>query len=173
MRADVAAARTVSAADGDLVLLRAADGRPVAVRRAVGSGGVTVVGFDPTPAAAPLVQSAVFPALVGWLLDPAAPREVEVGDRVPGLETAAREPGLVRAGAAWTAVNVPRAESDPGLLDAGSVAAVASAAAPAASPAALAEVERRQQLWWLLLVAAALVGLVELAVALRRRPLEG
>jgi hypothetical protein len=168
--AQVEAARSVAHEPDDRILLRAADGRVLAVRRAYGNGAVTVVGFDPEPRSAPLVHSAVFPSLVAWLLDPDAPHEVEVGDRVGGAP--AVEPGIVASAAGPIAVNVPLVESEPAMsASSASLAREAMDAGPRAG--ALEAAEARQQLWRFLLVAAALVALVELSVALRARRAHG
>jgi hypothetical protein len=168
--AQVEAARTVAPAPDDRILLRAADGRVLAVRRAYGSGAVTVVGFDPEPRSAPVVHSAVFPSLVAWLLDPDAPHEAEVGDRVGGAPTV--EPGIVASPVGPVAVNVPLVESEP-AMSAGGASLVREAADAGPRAGALEAAEARQQLWRFLLVAAALVALVELSVALRARRAHG
>lgn len=165
--AAVESARAVEAASADAVLLTTGDGRPVAVRRQLGSGAVTVVGFDPEPARARFVLDAVaFPGLVEVLLGsrPAIERSAG-GDVAPGVYEGAS-----------VVVNVAAQESEPRMLSEAEIASSVSrdASREAAAPeAVLREMERRQGGWRFALAAALGLLLVELFVASRRKFGEG
>ena len=140
----VSAARRVSAEPSDDVLLRSVDGASVAVRRRMGAGTVTVVGFDPRPDTARVVLDGAFPSLVEWL----------AGIATPHVE------------------RIPEEESEPAALAAGEVDAEVARPATsdgAAPEAVLVETEKRQQGWRFALAAALGLALVELVAASRRR----
>jgi hypothetical protein len=197
-RTGASGVRSIGESAVDRVVLRSATGQPVAVRRAIASGNVTVVGFEVSASHLPLVRDPEYVSFVEWL-GGRATTEIDVGDRLANLDPDTRviddagqqlarasdgaivpvRPGVLRlerrGRTDLIAVNVPRAESEPAVLDDDELSALRRDATTTGAPrGALVEIEARQTAWRYLIAAAALIALVELWVALRtaRRPVE-
>ncbi|HQR36878.1 MAG TPA: BatA domain-containing protein [Blastocatellia bacterium] len=195
LSAPIRAVHTVNAMPTDTVVLKTLSGEPVAVRRAIGRGSVTVVGFGLDGVAAPLVRTGAFPALIGALVpdDPESP--AVAGHRTRGFGASARvagpdgalvptdadgsfrpeRPGIFTVTTPNGVRNVPvvvaGSESETDLLTASEAAALARPATTARATAgadAVAAFEETQGLWRLVLALALALALAELFVVSRR-----
>lgn len=190
MRVTSIRVRPVEASTGDFVLARDSEGNPVAVRRTVGAGTVTVAGFDTSPESGSLLYDGGFPDVVRALVGQPAAETREVGESLEGIpdgavvDLAGRKltvqsdgtvrpdaPGIVRVRSGdvvrLIAVNVAASESEPGQLSAEEVAAMArpGSASAISSTLALEASERRWPLWRILLALALIATIVELIYA--------